>query len=311
MSIFAFSKARKMFIINDNTRPLTKALLFAMLFLPISLFAQQKHALLIGISDYPQYEYADASWEPIHGTNDVHLISPILAKQGFTINVLLNEAATRSAIENGFERLECNVQPGDIVYIHLSGHGQVVEDEDGDEADGWDEAFIPYDAERSYRQNGYQGENHLLDDELNDHLDAIRRKAGENGIVYVVIDACHAGSSYRGEEEQDSVYVRGTEIGFSKTGKTYTPRINRSGSVRIDTEKGMAPIFMMESCRSYEVNLEIKQNGNYYGPMSYYICQQLLTMPISFDTNWIEGVRKSMDKDIRLVRQHMVIESSE
>ena len=72
----------------------------------------------------------------------------------------------------------------------------------------------------------------------------------------------------------------------------------------------MAPIYMLESCRSYEVNLEIMQDGNYYGPMSYYISQQLLTMPMSFDTNWIEEVRKNMDKDIRLVRQHMVIESS-
>ena len=213
---------RKMFIINDKTRTLTRLLIFAMLFLPICLFAQQKRALLIGISDYPRYEYSDASWAPIHGTNDVHLISPILAKQGFTINVLLNEAATHSAIENGFERLERDVQPGDIVYIHLSGHGQAVEDEDedGDEADGWDEAFIPYDAERSYREEGYHGENHLLDDELNEHLNAIRRKVGETGIVYVAMDACHAGSSYRGEEEQDSVYVRGTEVGFSKTGKT-------------------------------------------------------------------------------------------
>lgn len=296
---------------NNRAKPLI-FILFVFIGMPINfLLSQNKTALLVGISDYPQYEYSDASWAAIHGTNDVQLISPILEKQGFTINVLLNEAATHNAIENSFERLERDVQPGDIVYIHLSGHGQAVEDEDGDEADGWDEAFIPYDAERSYGQNGYHGENHLLDDELNDHLNAIRRKAGENGIVYVSMDACHAGSSYRGEEEQDSVYVRGTEIGFSKTGKTYTPRINRSGNMRIDTKKGMSPIFMLESCRSYEVNLEIKQNGNYYGPMSYYISQQLLTMPMSFDTNWIEGVRKSMDKDIRLVRQHMVIESSE
>lgn len=296
---------------NKKTHYLIKVVVFVLLMRPITVFAQQKHALLVGISDYPQYEYSDASWAPIHGTNDVQLISPILAKQGFSINVLLNEAATHRAIKNGFERLESNVQPGDIVYIHLSGHGQVVEDVDGDEDDGWDEAFIPYDAERSYREDGYHGENHLLDDELNRYLISIRRKAGTTGIVYVAMDACHAGFSYRGEEEQDSVYVRGTEIGFSKTGKTYAPRINRSGNVRIDTEKGMAPIFMLESCRSYEVNLEIKQDGNYYGPMSYYISQQLLTMPISFDTNWIEGVRKSMDKDIRLVRQHMVIESSE
>lgn len=286
-------------------------LLFIMLCLPFSLVAQQKHALLIGISDYPQYDDTESSWAPIHGTNDIQLIAPILMGQGFVINTLTNEAATRQAIDDGFKELESRVQAGNIVYIHLSGHGQAVEDVDGDEDDGWDEAFIPFDAERRYQENGYHGENHLLDDELNGYLNNIRRKVGETGIVYVVMDACHAGSSYRGEEEQDSVYVRGTEIGFSKTGKTYTPRINRNGNVRIDTEKGMAPIFMLESCRSYEVNLEIKQNGNYYGPMSYYISQQLLTMPMSFDTNWIEGVRKRMDKDIRLVRQHMVIESSE
>ena len=302
-----------MFVFSDTTRRLAKTLVFAMLFLPIGLSAQQKHALLIGISDYPQYEYADASWAPIHGTNDVQLISPILAKQGFTINALLNEAATRRAIENAFEKLESEVHLGDIVYIHLSGHGQAVEDEDRDEADGWDEAFIPYDAEQSYRENGYQGENHLLDDDLNSHLNAIRRKAGETGVVYVVMDACHAGSSYRGEEEQDSVYVRGTEIGFSKTGKTYTPRINRSGNILITSEDGMSPIYMLEACRSYQVNIEIKQNDTFYGPLSYYIGLQLLTKTLSFDTNWIGEVRTCMENDFRLRiprQQDMVIESS-
>ena len=282
----------------------------ALLLLPISLFAQQKHALLIGISNYPQYDYADASWAPIHGTNDVQLISPILANQGFIINTLTNESATHGAIGNSLKDLENRVHAGDIVYIHLSGHGQAVEDENGDEADGWDEAFIPFDAERSYRENCYHGENHLLDDELNGCLNTIRRKVGEKGIVYVVMDACHAGSSYRGEEEQDSVYVRGTEIGFSKTGKIYTPRINRSGNLLITSEDGMAPIYMLEACRSYEVNIEIKQNGAFHGPLSYYIGQQLLTKPLSFDINWIEEVQSNMDKDIRLVRQHMVIESS-
>ena len=285
-------------------------LILSMLCTPLALSAQQKHALLIGISNYPQYDYADASWTPIHGTNDVQLISPILAKQGFKINTLTNESATHEAVGNSLKDLGNSVHAGDIVYIHLSGHGQAVEDENGDEADGWDEAFIPFDAERSYRENGYQGENHLLDDEFNVYLNAIRRKVGETGIVYVVMDACHAGSSYRGEEEQDSVYVRGTEIGFSKNGKTYTPRINRSGNLLITSEDGMAPIYMLEACRSYEVNIEIKQNGTFYGPLSYYIGQQLLTKPLLSYTNWIEEVRKNMDKDIRLVRQHMVIESS-
>jgi len=286
------------------------AILFVLLFIPYIYYAQQKHALLIGISDYPQYNDQKASWAPIHGTNDIQHIAPILTEQGFVTNTLTNDGATREAIDNSFKELEGRVQTGSLVYIHLSGHGQAVEDEDGDEADGWDEAFIPFDAERCYRENGYHGENHLLDDELNAYLNTIRRKVGETGIVYVVMDACHAGSSYRGEEEQDSVYVRGTEIGFSKTGKIYTPRINRSGNLLITSEDGMAPIYMLEACRSYEVNIEIKQNGAFHGPLSYYIGQQLLTKPLSFDTNWIEEVRKNMDKDIRLVRQHMVIESS-
>ena len=100
-------------------------------------------------------------------------------------------------------------------------------------------------------------------------------------------------------------------MGFSKTNRTYVPRINRSGSYKIATEKGMAPICMLEACRAYEVNLEIIQDGKYYGPMSYYIWQQLLTNPMSNDTKWIEKVRESMNKDRRLIRQNMVIEISE
>lgn len=299
-----------MFIISDKTRRLTRTLIFALLMLPMSLFAQQKHALLIGISDYPQYEYADASWEPIHGTNDVQLISPILAKQGFAINMLLNEGATHSAIENGFERLERDVQPGDIVYIHLSGHGQAVEDEDGDEVDGWDEAFIPYDAERNYREEGYHGENHLLDDELNGYLISIRRKVGKTGIVYVALDACHAGSAYRGEEDDD-LFERGTNKCFTKTGKRYEGFFkDKREIIKMEDHNDLAPIYMLEACLHYQVNTEIKQDGIYYGPLSYYISQQLLTTPLSFDTKWIEEVRKNFNKDIRLTLQDMVIESS-
>lgn len=284
--------------------------IFILLVLSVPLMAQQKHALLIGISDYPQYKDSDASWSCIHGANDVQLLSPILSKQGFKVSVLTNKSATHSSIEKSLKKLSQSTQPGDIVYIQLSGHGQAVEDENEDEVDGWDEAFIPYDAKRCYKENVYHGENHLLDDELNNHLNTIRKKVGEKGIVYVVIDACHAGSSYRGDEIEDSVYIRGTDIGFSKSGKPYAPKIDKRGNIRISTENGMAPIVMLEACRSYEVNTEIKQNGQYYGPMSYYISRQLLTTPLAFDTKWIEEVRKGMDKDTRLVRQNMVTESS-
>ncbi len=277
---------------------------------PLTLMAQGRHALLVGISEYPQYSDNDASWPKIHGVNDVQLIKPILKKQGFCINTLQDKTATYKTITKSLAKLKNEVREGDIVYVHLSGHGQAVEDESGDEEDGWDEAFIPYDAQRRYKVNVYSGEKHLLDDELNEYLNAIREKIGQRGILYVVIDACHAGSSYRGDAVEDSVFVRGTDIGFSKSGKNYAPRIDKRGNIRIKSSAGLSPIYMIEACRSYEVNTEIKQDGKYYGPLSYFISQQLLTQPISYDINWIENVRKAMDMDVRLIRQHMVVEST-
>ena len=277
---------------------------------PLTLMAQERHALLVGISDYPQYTDNDASWTKIHGVNDVQLIKPILKKQGFRINTLQDKTATYKAITKSLVKLKNEVGEGDIVYVHFSGHGQAVEDESGDEEDGWDEAFIPYDAQRRYRVKVYSGEKHLLDDELNEYINAIREKIGQRGILYVVIDACHAGSSYRGDAVEDSVFVRGTDIGFSKSGKNYAPRIDKRGNIRIKSSAGLSPLYMIEACRSYEVNTEIKQDGKYYGPISYFISQQLLTQSLSYDIKWIENVRKAMDMDVRLIRQHMVVESS-
>lgn len=277
----------------------------------VSTIAQEKRALVVGISEYPSYDVQDAGWSKIHGANDVTLVAPILKKQGFVVTTLANEHATIRTICGELERLVKKTNPGDIVYIHFSGHGQAIEDEDGDETDGWDESFIPYDAQRIYRKGIYAGENHLTDDILNRYLTDIRHKAGSGGIVYVVVDACHAGSSYRGDDVEDSTFTRGTDVGFSKTGKTYAPKIDKRGNIRIqDKTTNMAPVYMLEACRSYEVNTEIRQDGKYYGPMTYYISRQLLTISLGFDIKWIESVRKAMDTDIRLVRQHLVMETS-
>lgn len=271
---------------------------------------QNKYALLVGISEYPSYDDESSTWNKIHGANDVRLIKPILQKRGFEVRTLTDKQATYKSIVKELDKLDNKVVLGDIVYIHFSGHGQAVEDLDGDEKDGWDESFIPYDAQKTYRKGQYTGENHLLDDKLNKNLTSIRTNIGPKGLVFVVLDACHAGSSYRGEEN-DSAFVRGSEIGFSATNRIYAPRIDKRGNIRILSHKDMSPIYMLEACRSYEVNTEILQDNKYFGPLSYYISKELLTsMPLS-DIKWIDNVRKNMDKDIRLIRQHLVLESSQ
>jgi hypothetical protein len=249
-------------------------------------------------------------WNDIHGENDVKLLAPTLKKQGFSIQKLCNKEATANNIRKSLSSFSTKCKSGDIVYLHFSCHGQPFEDYDGDESDGWDEALVAFDALKEYHQGKYTGENHITDDELNGYLKTIRSRVGPKGIVYVVIDACHAGSSYRGEEDEDSIVIRGTDKGFSKSNKQYAPRIDKRGKIKVESSAQMANICILEACRSYQVNSELRADGKYYGSLSYYVNKTLLSTKLGKNISWTERVAQLMDQDIRLVRQNPVIETS-
>lgn len=272
--------------------------------------SQNKRALLIGISDYGQSETSSSTdWCNIHGANDINLLEPTLKNQGFKVEKLSDKRATASAIRKKFQQFEKSIKPGDLIYLHFSCHGQPFEDLSGDEEDGWDEALIPYDAKMIYSEGSYEGKNHILDDEIHDLLFSLRKKAGRSGMVYVIVDACHAGSFERGEEE-DEVYLRGTTRGFSKTNKPYHPKIDSRPNISVEKNPDMSDICLLEACRSYQSNYEIKQEGKFYGPLSYYVNKTISSMELDKNIRWIELVKKDMSADRRLIRQNMVIETS-
>jgi small nuclear ribonucleoprotein (snRNP)-like protein len=276
-----------------------------------SVFAGSKRALLIGLSDYPKYKQTQLDWHNIHGANDVALIGGTLKKQGFTVTTLTNKQATAQAVRKAFARLAKQTKAGDLIYVHFSGHGQPFEDRNGDEADGWDESLVPYNAGQRYVANVYDGRNHIIDDELNVYITNIRKKAGVRGFVYVVLDACHMGGASRGDEDdEDSVYVRGSNVGFSRSGKVFMPRIDTRPVIKVPVGKNMAPTCYLEACRSYQANVEIKEGKQYYGPLSYYINKALSHNKLNTNTAWIDNVRKLMNADRRLVKQNMVVERS-
>lgn len=278
------------------------------LFICTIAMGQTKRALLIGISDYPQESIE--CWANIHGSNDVYMLSATLKKQGYKTKTMTNKSATASNIRRRLNAFIGSCKPGDYVYLHFSCHGQPVEDLDSDEEDGWDEAIIPYDAEKVYESGRYEGENHITDDELNGYLRRIRQTLGSTGFVYAVIDACHAGSSYRGDEDEDSVIIRGTGKGFSQSDKQYTPRIDKRGKIKIEKSGSMADICILEACRAYQVNSEIRESGQYYGSLSFYVNKVLQDVRLNKDISWTERVAQLMNRDMRLVRQNIVIEKS-
>ena len=273
---------------------------------------QTKRALLIGISEYTTHtKPSDDVWANIHGANDVELLSQTLNKQNFKVKKLTNKAATAQQIRKEFAYFITSSRPGDIVYLHFSCHGQPVEDLNGDEEDGWDEALVPFDAQKVYQKNKYTGKNHIIDDELNDYLRLLRTKVGTTGFVYVVIDACHAGSSYRGDEEEDTIFIRGTNRGFTPSGKQFAPKIDKRGKIKVEKSANMANICILEACRSYQVNSEIRVDGKYYGSLSYYVNKVLQSARLDKSASCMENVAQLMNKDLRLIRQNAVIETSQ
>lgn len=273
--------------------------------------AETKRALLVGISDYDNAMEDPNKWANISGANDVLLLSPLFSEQGYTVTSLVDSMATHANITKALKQLAKDSKKGDMVYIHFSMHGQPFEDLNGDEEDGWDEALIPVDAEMLYAEGVYEGKNHLLDDELEVYFNDIRSKLGSEGQLYVILDACHSGTGVRGDDE----HIRGTREGFTRSGKDYTPDRTKENNdyFTISTAKGQSPITVLEACRSYQVNKEVRdvETNTWYGSLSYYIAKSMKDNQTVGSDEWIEAIKTGMANNRRLRKQNVVIEKSE
>lgn len=186
-----------------------------------------------------------------------------------------------------------------------------IEDLNGDEKDGWDEALIPVDAQMLYSEGVYDGKNHLLDDELEVYFNDIRSKIGSEGHLYVIHDACHSGTVSRGDDD----HIRGTREGFTRSGKNYTPDRTQETNdyFTVATTKGQSPVTFIEACRSYQVNREVRdvETNTWYGSLSYYIAKSMKDNKTVGSDEWIEAIKTGMANNRRLRKQNVVIEKSE
>ena len=251
------------------------------LFLALPLTGNaKKRALLVGISKYRAN--GRTAWTNIHGKEDVDSLAPALIKKGFSVTTLVNEQATYQGITSSLKKLIVETKKGDVVFIHFSCHGQPVEDGllkgfPKDEKDGYDEAIVPIDAGRVYSPNGYKGEKHLIDDELNGYYKSLRSKIGIQGMLYITIDACHAGTMNKGGLET----VRGTnDVLSSKPDTRYNPTEDNIKHYLVEKGNSLAPVLFIEACKSFQWNTEIRIKGKEYGALSYNIWQALNKMSI-------------------------------
>ena len=172
-------------------------LLFFFTFFSLHAAGQEpnKIALIVAIGKYP----TTSDWPELSSANDVPLIKGALKGQGFkdeNITILKDQQATLAGMTNAFDKLIQKAKAGDIVVFHFSGHGEQIEDDNGDEGDGLDEALVSYDALQEYKAGAPI--KHFRDDLLGQKIKELRTVLGPTGNLLVIIDACHSGTSTRG-----------------------------------------------------------------------------------------------------------------
>jgi uncharacterized caspase-like protein len=192
-----------------------KALFIAALCLTaLPAVARENYALLIGANQYPALE---ERWWLKGPANDVQLVAQYLTTEApvpfaadhvtvLSDGVPGSTVPTLEAIRGAFAELTAEVQPGDFVYLHFSGHGtQAPALDPSTELDGLDELFLPVDIGPWSDAVG-EVQNALVDDEIGMLIDGLRAKGAD---VWVVFDSCHSGTATRAvESAEDDVRVR-------------------------------------------------------------------------------------------------------
>jgi len=189
------------------------ALAVAAACLPGTALAQQRLALLVGVSAYPK-QPGGRDISLTGPKNDVRLYQRVLAERGFrpeNVAVLADGVRgdpTRAAIVGALEGLAKRADKGDFVFLFFAGHGSQQPARNigpsNPEPDGLDETFLPRDIGR-WDGAKFTVHNAIVDDEFDAFIASIRNKGA---FVLAVFDTCHSGTITRSVVNDPEIRTR-------------------------------------------------------------------------------------------------------
>ena len=184
-------------------------------------------ALVIGIADYQSVKDLNYSDDDARGMKD-GLIEIGFSSQNIT--TYIDSQATKNAIKNAISSVAVRSTSSDLFIFYFSGHGGTYDSDIApiDEADGFDEYLVPYDANINISSQ-------IRDDELKSWLSSVP------GKKVVILDSCHSG-------------------GFSKsigiTAKTLTGIKEANIIDGFSKDLDISGFFTMTACKENETSIE-------------------------------------------------------
>lgn len=249
--------------------------------------AGKKYALIVAIGNYP----TSTDWRPISSVNDIEIMKFAFQKLGITdIAVIKDQQADLAGIKKAFKSLELKLNPGDMVTIHFSSHGQQIFDNNNDEFDGLDEAIVPFGApatNEAYKfvsGKDYDGSLHLRDDDLGKMLTSLRVKVGEKGHVLVIMDACHSGTGTRGDEVvrggASPILIKNLPIKKGGKGEDVGFGVMEQDENASRGLTSMGKLIVMSGAQASELNYETRdENKIGHGSLSYCFSRAVNELP--------------------------------
>lgn len=145
-----------------------------------------RRALMIGIN-YVGHEQGELSGCHNDVKNMMEYIKDVHGFSEENITVLMDdgehEEPTKANMMAAYAKIVEESEPGDAIFLHYSGHGaKVKDDESGEEADGHDETLVPLD----YKTNSV-----IRDDEL---FATVIKPLKPDVCLTSIMDCCHSGS---------------------------------------------------------------------------------------------------------------------
>ena len=153
------------------------------------LKASELRGLTIGIDNYPALGPAAKLEGAVADAQDI--AQALRAAGSRDVTVLTDQAATRAAIMETWQKLVDRSRPGDVIVFSYAGHGSQEPEPAGrrDEADGKNENFI---------LSGFDQRQNVRERIVDDEMFAMLKQADDRDIeVVLVADSCHSGTMYR------------------------------------------------------------------------------------------------------------------
>jgi hypothetical protein len=149
-----------------------------------------KKALFVGINKFANYSQFTLNGCVNDAKDMAAMYKDLLGFKASEMSTLTDAQATKAAIMTKLKAMVADAKAGKLNYLvfSLSSHGTQMNDTSGDEPDGKDEAFVPYDI--AEKNGGWDPAHIISDDELHD----LFLQLPPTVLLEVYLDTCHSGS---------------------------------------------------------------------------------------------------------------------